>query len=301
MAAVLPCDAASCMQPCADRYISKAKRRVLRDRRNVIRHAQRLALELKQYLDGSTTRGAGAAWIPNKEAPGFIPWTGVEIDEASCHFTLKEEDIVEWHGQVYITSGDAHPKHRHPEEVSSTTVAVRRTLREPSKVTDLGVPTPVPALDTIWVKSDPMLLKPELKDEGQLLVPQRKCLRESPPVEKLTVPQTPTIEMCTILPQSRVSGRSASLTLARPARLYKAPHAYNTVRGMDVKALGEDHALCDKPMFIEGHIEVLQEGENRTKVSGRARAEAGGASYDVWGWIDKLEITEGDGVLDPPD
>ena len=138
MAAVLPCDATPCMQPCADRFVSKAKRRVLRDRRNVVGQAQRMAVESRQYLDGSRAPGDSKAWIPNLEAPRFIPWSGVEVDEASYHFVLKSSDII---GGQSHTSGSTSL----PLCVHECIVPVRSDVTE--RHAEILPPIPVISLD----------------------------------------------------------------------------------------------------------------------------------------------------------
>ena len=72
--------------------------------------------------------------------------------------------------------------------------------------------------------------------------------------------------------------------------MYKHPRAYKTLRGLDVKGIGEQHELADCPMMTGGSVKILEVQEIRLKVSGSARAGAGdatGTTYHLSGCIDK--------------
>ena len=60
------------------------------------------------------------------------------------------------------------------------------------------------------------------------------------------------------------------------SRVYKNSLANRRLRVCDVDSIGDGHALQDEPMMIEGKVCVLEKSAQRVKVSGQARAEAGG-------------------------
>ena len=71
--------------------MSKCQRRRLRDRCGAIRRSQKTSLEMKHVLNDLQPTGGGCDGVLNREAPEFVPWTGVVVDEASLHFQLKEK------------------------------------------------------------------------------------------------------------------------------------------------------------------------------------------------------------------
>ena len=79
--------------------------------------------------------------------------------------------------------------------------------------------------------------------------------------------------------------------LKSAVRVYKSPFANRTLRGCDIKAIGDGHALQDKPMMIEGKVRVLEKSTQRVKVSGHACAEAEGTVHYVKGWIETDGVT----------
>ena len=79
-----------------------------------------------------------------------------------------------------------------------------------------------------------------------------------------------------------------SIALNEPKRVFKHPFANKTLRGRDVKGIGDGNLLLrDNPMMIEGSVTVLELNADRIKVTGNARADVGGRTYRVYGWIDR--------------
>ena len=61
--------------------------------------------------------------------------------------------------------------------------------------------------------------------------------------------------------------------------------------------MGESNILLrDNPMMIERLVTVLEIYAERIKVTGNVRAEVGGRSYLVYGWIDQDGVTRGRGL-----
>ena len=69
--------------------------------------------------------------------------------------------------------------------------------------------------------------------------------------------------------------------LPEPVRVYKDFATSNSLRGMDF--LGDGLTLRDRPILMEGVITIIEDGAQRCRVAGRARAEVGGALYKVRG------------------
>jgi hypothetical protein len=77
------------------------------------------------------------------------------------------------------------------------------------------------------------------------------------------------------------------LELVGPCRVYKRPVTNQSLRGQDVRNIGDQHALRDRPVMMEGFVKILQVGEMRLKVSGKARADGDDSLHKVSGWIEK--------------
>ena len=119
-------------------------------------------------------------------------------------------------------------------------------------------------------------------------VPPRRVLKEAIGVEVLPFIPTPDVKSCDVIPDVVLNlVRGSRLVLAEPVRVFRAPHANRTLRGSDVKGIGDESVLRDKPMYINGGINVVEESSKRVKVVGDARAEPGGPVYRVTGWISK--------------
>jgi hypothetical protein len=160
----------------------------------------------------------------------------------------------------------------------SLSACSRRILREPGVAEVLPSPTPVPA--EVFVK---------LSRDSELQVLVRIVLRDAGQSEVL--PEIPSIcvGQVKITTTSVRSCRSES-AVAQPMRVYKHPQGNKSLRGLDMKDIGEEHPMCDKAMFIDGPVQFLSESSERPKVSGYARLDGVGASYRVFGWIDKWDV-----------
>ena len=77
------------------------------------------------------------------------------------------------------------------------------------------------------------------------------------------------------------------MTLEKPVRMYKRAYGNNSIRGRDLKGIGDGHALEDRPLFVEGAVKVVEQTQQRIKVKVNARAEVGGSLYSLTGWIEK--------------
>ena len=106
-----------------------------------------------------------------------------------------------------------------------------------------------------------------------------------------SLPMVPTPAMTTTTIGSEVLADEDHVALKSPTRVYKAPIANKTLRGTDIRAIGETHVLRDSPLFVEGVMEILERGIVRFRIEGYARAESGGALHRVRGWIDREGVT----------
>ena len=274
-------DGFSGVQPCAMGHNTRSARRRARTRRVAIRHSIRQAAELRIWSfsgsnDASTEDpsrwNSSEDWLNgstslNPEAAVFLPVPvtssviGVHIDKGSLVSTLDSADIAP---------------------------GVRRCLR-----------------DTEVADSLPEL--PDLPDSfavNAIFVPERRLAKETQLAEVFPDIATPDIAECAvvsdILPEVRVQAASSrtiselkgfqcssSLIITEPTRMYKQPLSNRTLRGLDVRGIGEEHVCRDNPMMIEGIAKVHEIGEARIKVSGKARAEVGGQAFRLIGWIEK--------------
>ena len=82
----------------------------------------------------------------------------------------------------------------------------------------------------------------------------------------------PHVDTYDVVPETKVLEATTYVQLASPARVYKQPVSYKTLRGSVVRGIGEEHASRDSPMMIEGRFRIREVRENRLKVSGLARA-----------------------------
>ena len=79
--------------------------------------------------------------------------------------------------------------------------------------------------------------------------------------------------------------------LKNSLRVYKKTLANRTLRGSDIKAIGEGHALQDNPLMINRFVRILEESNHRVKVTGSAFAELEGTAHRVVEWIEKDGVT----------
>ena len=117
--------------------------------------------------------------------------------------------------------------------------------------------------------------------------PLRKTPRATAGAETLPESSVPAIRDCSIAydDDGTITQRT-SFTIAVPSRVYKHAAGNKSLRGLDIRAIGDKHALCDKPMMIQGLVRVICFGDSRVQVVGKAQLEAGGRAYSVTGWID---------------
>lgn len=85
--------------------------------------------------------------------------------------------------------------------------------------------------------------------------------------------------------------RASCIELVTPLRIYKQPHADRSMIGSDLQSIGDEHAHSDRPFLIEGRVTIKEERDDRLKVTGKARLEAGGAMFWLNGWIEKQGVT----------
>ena len=113
------------------------------------------------------------------------------------------------------------------------------------------------------------------------------------------MPALPTIASmsdvaCTEVAEARCTGPERNhryAKVAKPARVYKQPVSNKTLRGLDVREIGEGSELSDKSFFMMGDVEILEQREARCKVSGYGRAGSRSRTYSVTGWIGREEMT----------
>ena len=209
-----------------------------------IRHSQKQTSTLRQCLQETKLMGGLNAcaieFVPQKgaalEDDGYDPCDmkigkrGFVIDMASLVFTLASDDVV---------------MHLHPEKcVAFRTPARpirRRNLREPPQAEHVPKPPAFP-MDCLVNVS---------------LAPERRSMVEAQSAESLLCISTPSIDDCLVSPMSLEVGKGFQLKSS--LRVYKVPVANKALRGTDIKAIGESHALQDKPLMIDGFVRVLEE------------------------------------------
>ena len=284
-----PCVAASFDGglPCVEGLKSRSVRRRDRLRKVALRHSVRQTAELKQYLyvsagsensywSGSDDQCCSGVGL-NPEAEAFLPENynvavGWHSDDKQLNEVLRCLAP-----EKYCSSGEVEivSMHRHPEKamMSDTGASDRKRLRETCHAEGLVSPLTLPA--NIIVNATYVLT--------------RRKLKETITVDSLPVVDTPV--MTVVKSQSAVLADEAHLALTRPMRVYKVPFANKTLRGTDIRVIGEAHVLRDSPLFVEGVVDVLERRGQRSRIVGYARAEAGGALHRVRGWIENEAVT----------
>lgn len=193
-----------------------------------------------------------------------------------------EQQLAQWqqwqHLQRYLHSetGDA---------VRTPVAATRRSTRSECTAEALHV---LPSAD-----ADSVVV-------NQVYVPGRKCPTEPCLAEVLPETCVPPLNACKIIAIRSESEEEAvsfdeedqkfkagDECVWPPTRLYKHPTANKTLRGFDVRGIGDVHPCADNPMMLEGQATVIEVGNSRLKVRGKARVEPGGQLYYAKGWANK--------------
>ena len=197
----------------------------------------------------------------------------VKVDWDSCRFTLQERDL---------DCGGSLGKCPRLVQSDADTVPHRRLARETQAINreiSLICPATPPVRACRLVTSIGLGMQP----------PARKTLRDTSVPDILQEVPVPLASSCTIVEDTTVMilSKVGDEDVWSPTRVYMHPVANKSLRGMDIRGIGENHPLCDKPMMLEGRAMVMEVARTKLKIKGMARIEENGSLYRVVGWLDK--------------
>ena len=242
--------------------------------------------------DGSTERGT----LPHKDALPFMPGcVGMREELAMLDQSELQIDALLSH----LSSVSVAP---FSEQNACVTSSAKTTAAQQSNV---GGIVRRRLLDTCV--SDTLPATP-IVEFGQCRVfvqgqPDKTCKPLSPRdvncAEQLPWVGVPEIAQIAVIHSMStmdfVVGQQASFA---NARVYKNAAATKTLRGLDVRRIGDASALADKPMMLSGPAVILEIGRSHLRVRGDAYAEGSGRAHHITGWVSKdmclsLEVSEG--------
>ena len=276
MVTALPCAASVfCRaQPRAEEIQcpSKSLRRRRRLRRVAIRHAQQQACAVKSCLGSENARVQHQL---RADVVEFYPLAG-------DHTFDDSKDAV---SQVTMVLNHLMPTRG--VDVDANRCCARTVLREIQR-SDVLPDVSIPALQGIHVNLLVKHMHPQLIAETYELSPPR-ILREPNAAEKLPTVSVSDMDdvviTCAAPDQPTLHLNVGEAYVFARTRVYKHPYADRSLRGCDLRSIGEGSPLRDKPMMLEGTAELLELGDQRFKVSGRASVDQNGELYRVRGWV----------------